>query len=112
MIVPFCQNKRNHHRFFIHEAAKETVQKGSAQQYTLRLSKSGVVGLRNSFLLTYFMYAARKLTARPPTQLLKAFGYTSLSLSPRVKGKIVSITGKIPATPCGDREKRVLKCVA
>jgi hypothetical protein len=31
---------------------------------------------------------------------------------PRVKGKIVSITGKIPATPCGDREKRVLKCVA
>jgi hypothetical protein len=68
MIVPSI-NKRNHHRFFIHETARETVKKGSAQQ----------------------------CPAAP---------------SPSVKGKIVSITGKVPATPCGDREKRVLKCVA
>jgi hypothetical protein len=58
MIVPFCQNKRNHHRFFIHETARETAQKGSAQQYLILLS-------------------------------------------PGVEGKIVSITGKMPATPCG-----------
>ncbi len=42
----------------------------------------------------------------------EAHNNAPLLLPQGVEGKIDSITGKIPAMPCGDREKRVLKCVA